>query len=290
MQQWQRWYRQLNTNWGGTLPNTFNWGGGITTEDRTGLTAGSYSVTITDANGCTGTVNVTVTQPTVLSSSLRAQTNVSCNGGTDGSATVSATGGTSGYTYSWSPSGGTGATATGLATGTYTVTVTDANGCTAKTSVTITEPTAIDSTVGLSAGVLTANATGASYQWYACPNTLLECETNQTFTPTVAGDYKVVITSSENCWMTSECVTVTTLGVGNIASNDPKLVLYPNPAHETIQISGLVATERYSVYNTLGEVVFEGSISNKEEIRVQDLSDGMYFIAFGTHVIRFVKH
>jgi len=70
-------------------------------------------------------------------------TNVSCNGGSNGAATVTAGGGAGSYTYSWSPSGGTGASATGLSAGTYTVTVTDANSCTATKSVTLTQPSAI---------------------------------------------------------------------------------------------------------------------------------------------------
>ncbi|MBO6183333.1 MAG: hypothetical protein J6O88_01400, partial [Chryseobacterium sp.] len=111
---------------GGSAPYTFNWGGGITTEDRTGLAAGTYTVTITDANGCTGTVSTNVTQPTAMSATV-SQTNISCNGGTNGTASIVVTGGTAPYTYSWSPSGGTAATATGLVAGTYTVTVTDAN-------------------------------------------------------------------------------------------------------------------------------------------------------------------
>ncbi|MEG2103535.1 MAG: SprB repeat-containing protein, partial [Flavobacterium sp.] len=110
---------------GGIAPYTFNWGGGITTEDRTGLAAGTYTVTITDANGCTGTVSATVTQSAPMSATT-SQTNIACNGGSNGTASIVVTGGTAPYTYSWSPSGGTAATASGLAAGTYTVTVTDA--------------------------------------------------------------------------------------------------------------------------------------------------------------------
>ncbi|WP_348824473.1 T9SS type A sorting domain-containing protein [Flavobacterium aestuarii] len=128
---------------GGTAPYAFDWGGGITAEDRTGLTAGTYSVTITDSNACTAVVSgITVTQPAAVNAT-GTQTNVSCNGGSNGSATVFPTGGTPGYTYSWAPSGGTAATATGLVAGTYTVTITDANGCQATQSFTITDSIAL---------------------------------------------------------------------------------------------------------------------------------------------------
>ncbi|MBW6484361.1 MAG: hypothetical protein K0B10_15060 [Vicingaceae bacterium] len=105
---------------GGTAPYTYLWSNAATTATATGLAAGVYNVTITDANGCTTNVsNITITEPTALTSSIASQTNVSCNGGTNGSATVTATGGTAPYTYLWSNAATT-ATATGLAAGNYT--------------------------------------------------------------------------------------------------------------------------------------------------------------------------
>ena len=65
---------------GGTTPYTYLWNGGATTQDRTGLSAGNYSVTVTDANGYTTTASVTITQPAVLAASATS-TNVNCNGG-----------------------------------------------------------------------------------------------------------------------------------------------------------------------------------------------------------------
>jgi gliding motility-associated-like protein len=127
---------------GGTGPYTISWtpsGGTATT--ATGLTAGSYTVTVTDANGCSATANVTITQPALLTAAITNSVNVLCFGGSNGSATVTASGGTAPYTYAWAPSGGTSATATGLTAGNYSVTITDANGCTATANVTITQPT-----------------------------------------------------------------------------------------------------------------------------------------------------
>jgi len=125
---------------GGTAPYSFLWSNGAGTAGATGLLAGSYTVTVTDANGCTDTDVVTITEPAILVASISGNVNVSCNGGANGSLTASATGGTTAYTYLWSD-GSTAATAAGLSAGTYTVTITDANGCSDTESATVTEPT-----------------------------------------------------------------------------------------------------------------------------------------------------
>ncbi|MEY4594565.1 MAG: hypothetical protein RIQ47_975, partial [Bacteroidota bacterium] len=88
--------------------------------------------------GCTSTAAITITQPTAITLTL-SKTDVTTTGGTDGTATVVATGGTPGYTYLWS-NGATTSTATGLVAAAYTVTVTDANGCTRTGSITVGSP------------------------------------------------------------------------------------------------------------------------------------------------------
>jgi hypothetical protein len=143
---------------GGTSPYTYRWSTGATTQTITGLAAGSYSVVITDANGCTLTRSFIITQPSALTATT-SQTNVTTNGGNNGSATITVSGGTPGYTYSWSPNVSTTATASNLSAGTYTVTVTDANGCTIARTFTITQP-AFTATAQPVTVQLDANGTG----------------------------------------------------------------------------------------------------------------------------------
>ncbi|WP_343625932.1 T9SS type A sorting domain-containing protein [Flavobacterium lindanitolerans] len=195
---------------GGVPPYTYNWVGGITTEDRSGLAAGTYSVTITDANGCTGTVSgITVTQPTAALDGTAIKTDVSCNGGSNGTATVSVNGGTPPYTYSWAPSGGTNAMATGLAANTYTVTVTDNNGCQITRTATVNQPAAaLSGTIsktdvscnGGNNGTATVTATGGttpySYSWSPSGGT------NATATGLAAGTYTVTVTDFNGCQIT----------------------------------------------------------------------------------------
>ncbi|QSW88743.1 T9SS type A sorting domain-containing protein [Flavobacterium endoglycinae] len=200
---------------GGTGTYTYAWAPyGGTAATATGLAAGTYTVTITDANGCLKTESVTITEPAVLSASALVQTNILCNGGTNGSATVSVTGGTAPYTYSWAPYGGTAATATGLAAGTYTITVTDANGCTATQSYTITEPTALAATsshtdascnggTNGTATVVVTGGTGAyTYLWSPSGGTAA------TASGLSAGTYTVIATDANGCTI-SESVTIT---------------------------------------------------------------------------------
>ncbi len=202
---------------GGTAPYTYSWApSGGTGATATGLTAGNYTVTVTDANGCTITRTYSITQPPALATT-GSQVNVLCNGGTTGSATVMASGGTAPYAYSWAPSGGTSATATGLGAGTYTVTVTDANGCTISQTYTITQPPALTAsatntpaTCGNPNGTATVTASGGtapySYSWAPSGGT------GTTASALLAGSYTVTVTDANGCMTTATTIIANTGG------------------------------------------------------------------------------
>ncbi len=134
---------------GGSAPFTYAWApSGGTNAAASNLCAGVYTVAVADINGCHNTASVIITEPTALTVT-DSVANALCNGGV-GSILANPLGGTPPYMYSWSPSAQTNRIATGLSAGTYTTNVTDANGCTATATGTITQPTA-----------LTANITGA---------------------------------------------------------------------------------------------------------------------------------
>jgi hypothetical protein len=195
---------------GGQVPYSYSWApSGGTAATATGLSAGTYIVTVTDANSCTATRNFTITQPTSISTATVAQTNVSCNGGTNGSASLTPSGGAGGYSYSWAPSGGTAATATGLSAGTYIVTVTDANSCTATRNFTITQPTSISTataaqtnvscnggTNGSASVTPSGGAGGYTYSWAPSGGTAA------TATGLSAGTYIVTVTDANSCTAT----------------------------------------------------------------------------------------
>jgi hypothetical protein len=201
---------------GGAGGYTYNWTPGNPTGDGTssvtGLTAGSWTCTVTDANGCTATRNFTIIQPTALVASAQSQTNVSCNGGSNGAASVSVSGGAGGYTYNWTPGNPTGdgtASVTGLTAGTWTCAVTDANGCTATRNFTITQPTALVASAqsqtnvscnggsnGAASVSVSGGAGGYSYNWTpGNPNG----DGSASISGLVAGSYVCTVTDANGC-------------------------------------------------------------------------------------------
>ncbi|OFX41966.1 MAG: hypothetical protein A2X08_12575, partial [Bacteroidetes bacterium GWA2_32_17] len=198
---------------GGTPPYNYSWCNGQTTATASGLCAGVCCVTVSDFNGCTATTCVTITEPAILTATITSQTNVTCNGLCNGSATVTPGGGTLPYSYLWC-NGQTNDTATGLCAGVCCVTVTDFNGCTATTCVTITEPSALTSSItsqtnvtcnGLCDGTATVTANGGTpgytYLWCnggTASNTINLC----------AGVCTVIISDTNGCTTTST-VTIT---------------------------------------------------------------------------------
>ncbi len=123
---------------GGTDPIMINWSTGASTQSINNLAAGSYSVTVTDNQGCEVIEQFVISEPDELMVGLNS-TNPTSNGAADGTATATPQGGTPGYAYNWS-TGGTGQTIINLSAGIYTVTVNDNNGCTVVNEVELTDP------------------------------------------------------------------------------------------------------------------------------------------------------
>jgi hypothetical protein len=199
---------------GGSLPYTFLWTDGAITEDRTNMSAGSHTVTVTDANGCTIQLCVVLTQPTQIAVTV-SKSNVSCSGGNTGSANASAAGGTAPYTYLWN-TGATTAAISSLSAGTYTVTVTDANGCTrvsnvvinASTPITLTTSTTNVSVYGGNNGTATVTSVSGGVAPYAYTWNTIPAQTNVTATGLAAGNYQVTVVDNLGCIKTAS-VTIT---------------------------------------------------------------------------------
>ena len=157
---------------GGTAPYTYSWSNGATTEDLVNIVAGTYTVTVTDANLCTVTASATVAQPSAALDVFATVTDVKCFGESTGEVDLTVTGGTAPYTYSWS-NGATTEDLVNIVAGVYTVTVTDANLCTATVPVTVSQPSELIAVAGSNGPVcigMTLNLQGGpdgmlSYSW-----------------------------------------------------------------------------------------------------------------------------
>ena len=123
---------------GGVAPFDYSWSNGATSEDLAGLGGGTYTVTVTDDNGCIASTMFIVNEPSqvTISGSI---TNVSTYGGSDGAINITAAGGTGPYSYLWEDFS-TDEDRSGIVAGTYTVTVTDNNSCSVSASFTVTQP------------------------------------------------------------------------------------------------------------------------------------------------------
>jgi len=256
---------------GGTADITVTAAGGTGTISGTGtftVAAGTYNYTVTDANNCSVTTSITVAEPAALTASSSATT-ILCNGGT-ADITVSAAGGTGAVS-------GTGTFT--VTAGTYNYTVTDANNCSATTSITVAEPSAMDVTTTTSGVTITANNSGAiSYQWMDCnTNTIIATETSQNFTAPVDGNYAVIITDG-TCSDTSACVAILGIGITEYAKNN-LISVYPNPNNGIFTIRASVKGT-YKIVNELGQVVFAVDLNavNNYSISVDGLRNGVYFI------------
>jgi gliding motility-associated-like protein len=201
---------------GGTGSLSYTWSTGDNTASVNNLFAGNYTVTVRDGNSCTVVRTASVSNIGAPTGSYTS-TDVSCNGGNDGSITFIINGGVAPYLYNWNPGVSSGATASALIAGTYDVTITDDANCALLFSVNITEPLPItisiqptDASCGASNGSAVASASGGSgtysYLWSSQ-------QAGANATGLSAGSYSVTVTDA------SSCSSVQSTTVGTIASN-----------------------------------------------------------------------
>jgi hypothetical protein len=180
-----------------------------TTGSYSNLSANTYTITATDQNGCTTTTQLTIGEPNALTWLTTTSTSINCNGGTDGTITSQATGGTGTISYTLQPTNQTNTTGSysNLSANTYTITATDQNGCTTTTQIPVTEPSPLQITniattnptcVPGNDGSLTISATGGTtnYQYSINGGAL---QTSNAFNNLGSGVYTIQVTDANGC-------------------------------------------------------------------------------------------
>lgn len=211
-----------------TAPYTYLWNNGATTQNISGVCAGTYSVTVTDANTCTATASTAITAPAPLTATV-AVTNALCNNTCNGAITVTASGGTAVYQYSLNGAPNQASNSySALCDGAYTVQVQDVNNCTVTVNASITEPSVLNvslvstvpSTCAVNNGSVTVSASGGTPSYNYALGAV--SNTTGTFTGLASGTYNVTATDANGCTKTLVVsVTSTVAPTASIASQQP---------------------------------------------------------------------
>jgi gliding motility-associated-like protein len=267
---------------GGTPTYSFSFDGGAfaTGTTATGLTAGTHTVTVRDANSCTLTVTYVVANNAPPTASVTSSLNVLCNGASTGSLSVAPTGGTGPFTYTLTAPTQTNATGnfTGLVAGTYSVTVRDNFGCTATVTAVIAQPTTLTGTVsmipvncfGNSTGTVSAGGAGGTspytYSWPA-----LGASTSATTGGAAAGTYSVIITDANLCTITRTVIVTQPTSLTLTSTLTPATCGNANGSG-TVTVAGGSPAYSYNWSNGGLTNVLSGAAAGVYTITAQDIN------------------
>jgi hypothetical protein len=280
---------------GGSNPYTFIWSNGASSWAISTLAPGTYTVTVTDAIGCTATASATITQPPLLTSCPSGIDSV-CSGSSIPLSCCSS-GGTPPYIYSWSPSANLNSSAIcnpiafAVSSTTYTVIISDANGCTASSSQTIIilplPPTPV---ISVSADTLFSNVTGPYiYQWYLNGNPVANALLDHYVTST-SGNYTVSVITMDGCTMFSSSFPYFPTGIENAGANT--LTVYPNPAngHLFIDVNSQWKNNSVYIFDAPGHLVLKTHVTEgKNQIDISSLEKGIYMLTWQMEKGKFVQ-
>lgn len=270
---------------GGSGTLQYDWSNLETTANLDSLSAGTYSVIVSDFAGCSADSSFQITAIPVFNVTQTIG-NVSCHSGNDGEIDITVTGATAPYNISWTGNGinQTGLTASSLPAGNYNLTITDANNCIYTNSYAVTEPTPVSLSAVITHAIcatcygnVTVSVSGGnapySYEW----------NNNSTLSQIVGipGSYCLEVIDGNNCMIDSCFVISSTAGINDLSQFSAEV--FPNPASEIVQIAfssnlnGLAKEVR--IVDLFGKVVYEQSVSGETlqiSIPVKTWANGTY--------------
>jgi len=285
---------------GGTGNKTYLWSSGATSNSISNVLAGTYTVTVTDANNCTIQMVNTITQPQAINLTSTVVTN-QCFGDSTGSIVVNAAGGASPYDFLWS-NGKTTSNIINMPAGTYSLTVTDNSNCTFSASLLLTEPGQLNASVTLNAqqGYAFAIANGGvapySYIWQnELDSSIVSTLDTANLT---AGTYYLTVIDSNACQIILPVFNINT-GFAS-SSNETQVLLYPNPFTNELYISiskYKSSLKKIEIIDMQGRIIYFESIDNKSNfkgiINTLGFSKGIYVLRIhfntGPEVFKLVK-
>ncbi len=173
--------------------------------------------------------------------------------------------------------------------GAYIHVIPNANNCDSTITLNLTINN-VDATVAISGITLTANQSGATYQWIDCDNgnSPVSGATLQSFTPTVNGNYAVAVTAN-GCTETSNCVTVNTVGIETVENSSWNI--YPNPSNGMFIITSSqeLSNEPIEIYSSTGQLVYKTlHYGNEVAINLNEHPNGVYLVKINQHNFRIV--
>ncbi|WP_369998306.1 Ig-like domain-containing protein, partial [Winogradskyella sp.] len=259
---------------GGNPPYTYLWSNSDTTEDLANVQAGTYTVTVTDANGCTISDDFTVEQPTEeLTSTVNSSTDILCKGDATGAIDISVNGGTAPYDYLWN-TGDTTEDLSNIIAGTYSVTITDANGCTTTNQVTLSEPaTELEGSVSnienvdcssVNDGSFTVNATGGTSPYQYSIDNGSNNQNSGLFENLANGTYTILITDANSC------TTSVTAIIGVNDTENPQISVPNTISLDGCSTSDITASNSVFAFNDSGSGDVQSTFAGNPNYNASD--------------------
>ncbi len=244
---------------GGSTSYTYSWNGNTGSNTLSGLSAGSYSLTVKDANNCTLTQAISVVDVAAIAINIVNQINPTCSFSSDGSLIVQATGGNGSFNYLWN-GGSTGQQLSSIASGSYTVTATDNKNCSQQKTISVIAPTAVSASMTATAvschngsdGAISVSASGGTGAFVSSKDNGSTWQSQNSFAGLSASSYTILTQAQNGCSTTSTTsVTEPSAITINVAKTDPTCGLANGSAQAAV--SGGTGTYSYQWQNSLNQ-------------------------------------